>query len=127
MSDEIGSRQIRTDIEMQVVARDRQVWLLFNEEDRQTHEKKPAHTANFILSAADALTMSALIADLAFEAESGLKSAGSALKAELVERHRVKLVNRLSTVFNSMREKKTTSNRQLAKQVVDICMGEVFN
>lgn len=127
MSEEIGDRQVRTDIEMQVVARDRQVWLLFNEEDRETKQKRPAHTANFILSASDALTLSTLIADLAFEAESGLKSAGGALKAELVERHRVKLVDRLSVVFNSMREKRTTSNRQLAKQVVDICMGEVFN
>lgn len=127
MSEEIGDRQVRTDIEMQIVARDRQVWLLFNEKDLQTKETKPAYTPNFILSASDALVMSTLIADLAYEAEAGMKAAGGALKAELIERHRVKLVDRLTVVFNSAREKKTTSNRGLAKQVVDICMGEVFN
>jgi hypothetical protein len=125
VTNEIGDRQVRTDIEMQVVARDGSVWLLFNEEDRETKAKRAAYTPNFILSASDALTLSALIADLAFETDSGLKAPAS-VKAELIERHRKTLSDRLTVVLNSMREKKTTSNRQLAKQVVDICMREVF-
>jgi hypothetical protein len=125
VTNEIGDRQVRTDIDMQVVAREGAIWLLFNEEDRETKQKRAAYTANFILSTSDALTLSTLVADLAFETDSGLK-APAALKAELIERHRSKLVDRLGVVFNSMREKKTTSNRQLAKQVVDICMHEIF-
>lgn len=126
MSDAISSRVIRTDIEMAVAARDGQIHLLFNENDANG-EKRPAFTSNFLLSASDALAMSTLLADLAFEAETSLKPAGDVVKAELMERHRVKLVDRLAVVFNSTRERKTTSNRQLAKQVVDICMAEVFS
>ena len=70
-------RHIRTDITMQVVARDGQIHLLFSEADQT-----PAFTSNFMLDASDALTMSSLIADLAFEADSGLRIP-EAQKAEL--------------------------------------------
>lgn len=126
MTDAISERVIRTDIDMQVAARDGQIHLLFNEKD-QAGESVPAYTPNFLLSASDALAFSALLADLAFEADTGLKAAGPALKAELVERHRQKLVDRLAVVLNSTREKKTTSNRGLAKQLVDIALAEVFS
>ncbi len=119
-------RQIRTDIEMQVAARTGEVHLLFNEKD-QAGNARPAFTSNFLLSASDALALSTLIADLAFEAETSLKPAGDVLKAELVDRHRVTLINRLTVMLNSTREKKTTSNRGLAKQIVDICLAEVFH
>ena len=119
-------RVIRTDIEMQVAARDGHIHLLFNERN-QAGEPVPAYTPNFLLSASDALAMSTLLADLAFEAETSLKPAGDVVKAELMERHRTKLIDRLQVVLNSTREKRTMSNRQLAKQVVDICMAEVFS
>jgi hypothetical protein len=122
----IAERQIRTDIDMQVTARDGQIHLLFNEKN-QAGERVPAYTPNFLMSASDALAFSTLLADLAFEAETGLKAAGPAVKAELIERHRVKLVDRLTVVLNSVREKKTTTNRGLAKQAVDIVLAEVFN
>lgn len=125
MSDQLD-RVIRTDVEMQVAARDGQIHLLFNERN-QAGEPVPAYTPNFLLSASDALAMSTLLADLAFEAETSLKPAGDVVKAELMERHRTKLIDRLQVVLNSTREKRTTSNRQLAKQVVDICMSEVFS
>ena len=120
-------RQIRTDITMQVAARSGEVHLLFDEIDPATKEKRPAYTPNFILSASDALAMSALIADLAFEADTGLKAAGPVQKAELIERHRKKLVERLTVVFNSQREKKVISNRSLARSVVDIALSDVFD
>lgn len=126
MSDAIAERVIRTDISMQVVARDGSIHLLFSEQD-QAGKAVPAYTANFLLSAGDALTFSALVADLAFEAETSLKPAGSAIKAELIERHRVKLLDRLTVVLNSTRERKTISNRQLAKKLVDIMLSEIFS
>lgn len=126
MADALADRQIRTDIDMQVVARDKQVHLLFSEEDSQTKQKRPAYTANFLMPAAEALRFSALVADLAFEADTGLKAAGPTLKAELIERHRKTLTRRLEVVFNSTREKKTTSNAQLAKQITEILLHEVF-
>ena len=126
MSEAISERVIRTDIEMQVAARDGQIHLLFNEKN-QAGEPVPAYTPNFLLSASDALQFSTLLADLAFEAETGLKAAGPALKAELMDRHRTTLVNRLTVMLNSTREKKTTTNRGLAKQMVDVMMAEVFS
>lgn len=64
--------------------------------------------------------------DLAFEANTGLKPVGDTLKADLIQRHRERLVNRLSLILNSQREKKTVSNGQLAMEVVDICLSEIF-
>lgn len=126
MSDAISERVIRTDIEMQVAAREGQIHLLFNEKNQQG-ESVPAYTPNFLLSAPDALTFATLLADLAFEADTGLKSAGPAIKAELADRHRSKLTNRLSVLFNTQREKKTIDNRSLARQVVDIMLSEVLS
>lgn len=126
MSDVIAERVIRTDIEMQVVARDGSIHLLFSELD-QAGQKQPAYTSNFLLSAGDALLFSTLLADLAFEAETGLKPAGSAVKAELIERHRVTLLDRLTVVLNSQRERKTINNRQLSKKLLDIVFAEVFS
>ena len=119
-------RVIRTDITMQVVARDKEIHLLFDEKD-SLGESHPAYTANFVLSASDALVFSSLLADLAFEAETSLKPAGNALKAELVDRHRVKLVNRLTLILNTQREKRTITNRSLAKTAVDAMLSEVFS
>ncbi len=126
MSD-LTDRQIRTDITMSVAARDGEVHLLFNEEDRQTKQPRAAYTANFLMSANDALAFSTLVADLAFEAETGLKAAGSAIKAELIDRHRATLTRRIELMMNSQREKKKLSNAQLARQVVEVCMSEVFS
>jgi hypothetical protein len=126
MTNAIDGRVIRTDIEMTVAARDGSIHLLFNETDG-AGEKRPAFTSNFLLSASDALAFSTLLADLAFEAETSLKPAGNVVKAELMERHRVTLTDRLTVVLNSRREQKTTSNRGLAKLLVDIMMAEVFS
>lgn len=121
----LTERQIRTDIDMSVVARDGSVHLLFSEKD-QAGQSRPAYTANFLLSAGDALTMSSLIADLALQEDTGLRIP-DAMKEELVERHRKTLMDRIAVVLNSTREKKTINNRSLARQLVDIMSHEVFN
>lgn len=123
-ADLIADRVIRTDVEMHVVARDGSVHLLFSEKD-QAGQPRPAYTANFLLSAGDALTMSSLIADLAMQEDTGLRIP-DAMKAELVQRHRKTLLDRISVVLNSQREKKTISNRSLSQQLVDIMSKEVF-
>ena len=125
MTDQLADRQIRTDIEMSVAAHDKQIHLLFSERD-QTGELRPAYTANFLLSADQALTMSSLLADLAFQEDTGLRIP-EPQKAELVARHRATLMNRISVILNSTREKKTISNRSLARQLVDVMSHEVFN
>jgi hypothetical protein len=65
--------------------------------------------------------------DAAYEARGDLKPAGGAVKHELIERHRKTLTRRLEVVMNSQREKKTTSNHQLARQLVDIALSEIFS
>jgi hypothetical protein len=74
----------------------------------------------------NAINVSMALADLAFECRDDVKPASSALKAELVDRHRMTLVNRLAVVFNGQREDKKLSNGQLAQKVTDIMLAEVF-
>lgn len=117
-------RSLRTDIQMQVVARDKEIHLLFNETTNDG-VAVPAHTSNFLLSASDGMSLSSLLADLAFEADSGLKIP-EAQKRELVARHRERLRNRYRVMLNSLREVKYVSNEQLAQQLVDVASKEVF-
>ncbi len=118
-------RQIRTDVEMQAAARDGQIHLLFSERDAKG-DPVPAYTSNFLMPAGDALTLSSLLADLAFEIDSGLRIP-EAQKKELVQRHRATLMDRITVVLNSTREKKTINNRSLARTLVDIMSNEVFS
>lgn len=62
----------------------------------------------------------------AFEARDGMKPVGDTLKAEIVERHRMTLTQRVSLVLNTIREDRRRSNGQVAKEIVDICLAEVF-
>lgn len=66
------------------------------------------------------------MAKLAFEAKEGLKPVGSALKAELVEKHREKLIPRLAVMLGSMRENKKYSNGQIAVALMDAVCREIF-
>lgn len=65
--------------------------------------------------------------DYAYEQRSDLKPAGGAVKHEMIERHRRLLTQRLAVMLNSQREKKTITNRALAKQIVDVMLKEVFS
>lgn len=63
--------------------------------------------------------------DLAFEADTKLKPVGDSLKAELVERHRVTLINRLALVLKDKRMTKM-NDRALSRMLVEIMLREVF-
>jgi hypothetical protein len=78
-------------------------------------------------SAATVVDMAMAIIDFAYEMRGDLKPAGGAVKHELIERHRATLTKRLEVVCNSIREKRTVSNRQLAKELTDIMLKEVFS
>ncbi len=67
------------------------------------------------------------VIDAVYELRGDIKPADGAVKHELIERHRGTLTKRLEVVLNSMREKKTTSNFGLSKQLVDICLSEIFS
>lgn len=64
--------------------------------------------------------------DAAYELRGDLKPAGGAVKHELIERHRVTLTTRLRLVLNSRRDRKKISNDQLAREMTDILLHEVF-
>lgn len=122
---ELSSRVINTDLQMQIVARDKTVFLLFGRKLNDSDELVPAMTDNFLMPAETALVASQKLADMAFEAEEGLRMP-SAHKASLVEKHRNVLIPRLQVVFNSQRENKTLTNEQLSRQIIDIVCAEIF-
>ena len=74
----------------------------------------------------NALEVAMRMSDLAFHADTSMKPVGDTLKAEIVERHRMTLTNRVSLMLNSLREDKKKSNGQVAQEVVDACLKEVF-
>ena len=73
-----------------------------------------------------AIVVAMAVIDGIYELRGDIKPAGGAVKHELIERHRMTLTKRLEVMMNSTREKKTTSNAQLSKQIVDIFLNEVF-
>jgi hypothetical protein len=124
MSD-LSNRVIHTDLQMQIVARDKAVFLLFSRQPSDSGDLVPAMTDNFLMPSDVALLASQKLADLAFEADEGLRMPSSH-KAALIEKHRAVLVPRLGVIFNSQRENKTLSNEQLARQIVDVVSAEIF-
>ena len=116
---------VEAPIEGQVVMRDGKVLLLFSR--RVEGELRRAETDNMSLDPEAALMMAELLTAMAFEADSGLKPVGPALKASLVEKHRHKLLPRTTLMLNDLREKRTVSNRQLATQILDVFCAEVFS
>jgi hypothetical protein len=74
-----------------------------------------------------AISAAMAIIDAVYELCGDMKPAGGAVKHELIERHRGTLTKRLEVVMNSTREKRTVSNQQMAKQLVDIMLSEVFS
>jgi len=66
------------------------------------------------------------ITTAAFQADTSLKPVAETLKATLVQKHRDILIPRMMVMLNSMREKKTMSNGQLAMAMMDAFCHEVF-
>ena len=113
------------DLQTTVVQRDGKVHLLFSRDVEG--ELRSAQTDHLMLPADTALSMGQMIIDLAFEADTGLKPLGPAAKAELVRKHREKLIPRIALMVKSMRENKTVSTDAIARQVMDAVCSEVFS
>lgn len=126
MSADLSGRAFHADIQMQIVARDKQVILLFSRKAADGDGLAPAMTDNMLMTAEDALIASQLLADMAFEIDSNLRMP-NAQKLALVEKHRAKLLPRMVMILNSQREAKTIGNDALALQVLDTFCSEVFS
>ena len=113
------------DLQTTIVQRDGKVHLLFSRDVEG--ELKSAETNHVLFPAATALDVGQMIIDLAFEADTGLKPLGPAAKAELVKKHRDKLLPRVRLMLNDLRDRKTVDNAKLARQIVDTVFSEVFS
>ena len=114
------------DLEMQIAARDGMIVLLFSRR-KDNGDAEKAHTDHFAFPANLASQMAQTICDLAFEIDTSLKPVGTALKADLVQRHKDKLMPRINVVLGTLREDKTLSNGQLALKLIDIIFSEIFS
>ena len=113
-------------INMQVVAREKAVVLLFSR-DTNDGAPVPALTDNMRLDPETALVAAQALTDMALEADSSIKPIGPALKASMIEKHRSVLIPRISMILNNLRERKTVDNDQLATQIMDRFCAEVFS
>jgi hypothetical protein len=73
-----------------------------------------------------AITIAEALTRAGFEARDGAMPVADALKAELIERHRSVLYRRIEILLNGSRDDRLITNANLARQLVDICLGEVF-
>ena len=113
------------DIDMQIVARNGKIVLVFSESKNGV--RTPVHVDAFEFPAKDASQMMQTIGDLAFEIDTGLKAVGDSVKADLVAQHRDKLIPRINVVLGTLREDKTLSNGQLSLKLIDIIFSEIFS
>ncbi len=89
--------------------------------------QKFQHSVEFVeYDPENLLTICEAFARAAFEARDGMKPAGNTLKAELIERHRMTLTQRIAVMLNTLRDDKTLTNGKLARTLVDTCLKEVF-
>ena len=102
---------------------DKQVLLLFT---KDPEGGIPANTSKWVLDPAQCLEITQAMADAAFEADTDLKPVGPALKATLVENHRMKLTQRLSLMLGTMRGDKLKTDGQIAQALVEECLREIF-
>ena len=114
------------DLECQVVARSGKIVLLFSRR-KPNGDRVASKTDNFDLPVKDAAKFAQLVTDLAFEEDTGLKPASETLKAELIERHRTTLTQRVAVMLGTIREDKRLSNGKVAQDIVEACLREIFN
>lgn len=74
----------------------------------------------------NAIDFACALTDRAFEARDGVKPAGETLKAELIERHRMTLTQRVARMLSTLRHDPVKTNGTVAQEVVDACLREVF-
>lgn len=76
--------------------------------------------------AQNAIDVAMALTDAAFEARDGVKPASASLKSELVERHRMNLTRRVALMLGTLRGDKLKSDGQIARDVVEACLKEIF-
>lgn len=86
----------------------------------------PSNISQWRTDPAECLEIVAAMADAAFRAGEGMKPVGPALKATLVEQHRMKLTQRFALMLSTMRGDKLVSNGQIAQRMVDAALQEIF-
>jgi hypothetical protein len=74
-----------------------------------------------------AIDVAIAIIDAIYERRGDLKPMGGAAKSEMINKHRAKLRERLRVMLNSQREKRTVTNAELARRLVDTMLSEVFS
>ena len=104
-------------------ADDGQVRLMFS---KDVGGLQPANISQWVIDPKECLQISEAMATAAFEADTSIKPVGPALKATLVENHRMKLTQRFSLMLATMRQDKMVSNGQIAQRLVDAALQEVF-
>lgn len=73
------------------------------------------------------LNITEAMAAAAFECQNdGIKPVGSALKADLVQRHREILVPRIALMLTGMRQDRLKTDGYIAEQLVSTMLAEVF-
>lgn len=114
------------EIETQVVHRDGRVLMLFSVRNADG-DLVSAATDNLNLTPVAAQNAAEMLTAMAFEADTQLKPVGETLKAAIVERHRDKLIPRISIMLHGARENKKLTDGQLALQIVDVVFSEIFS
>lgn len=94
--------------------------------DRKVIQHFPHPLEWIALEGEEAIALGMCLMDRAYEARPDLKPVDNNKKHEFIERHRKTLTRRLEVILNSTREKKTTSNAKLAKELVEVMLREVF-
>ena len=104
-------------------ADDGQVVLIFSED---VGGQKPVTISHWVIDPMECLQISEAMATAAFEADTSIKPVGPALKATLVENHRMKLTQRFSLMLATMRQDKLMTDGQIAQRLVDAALQEIF-
>jgi hypothetical protein len=100
-----------------------QVLLLFSKDPSGT---RPSNISTWRLDPRECLEITEAMATAAFEARDGVKPVGPALKATLVEQHRMKLTQRFSVMLATLRPDKLKSDGNVAQALVEAALKEIF-
>ena len=100
------------------------VKLLFT---RDPEGSKPANISQWVLDPKECLVISEAMATAAFEADTTMKPVGPALKASIIEGHRMKLTQRVAIMLGSLRGDKLKTDGRVAQDIIEVCLKEIFS
>lgn len=103
---------------------EKQVMLLFCKDPEGSI---PSNISKWMVDPAQCLEISEGMATAAFEADTSLRPVGPALKATLMENHRIKLTARVALMLTTLRGDKLKTDGMVARDIVDAMLKEVFS